>query len=220
MSNQTLQVDDNLYQYLAEVSLREPEVLQRLRAETAELPERSMQIAPEQGQFMTLVLKLMGAQRCIEVGVFTGYSSLATALAMGENGYLLACDVSEVWTNVARRYWQEADVARRIDLRLAPALDTLDAVIAQGQTGTFDFAFIDADKETYIDYYERCLLLLKAGGLLAVDNVLWSGRVAKPDINDAETQAIRRFNDHLRDDRRVDISLVPIADGLTLARKI
>jgi len=219
VSNRTLSLDDRLHAYLLRASLREPEPLGRLREETAALPDHDMQIAPEQGQLMGLLVRLMGARQALEVGVFTGYSSLSVALAMGPEGRLVACDVSEKWTAVARRYWEEAGVAERIDLRLAPALETLEALIAAGEGGRFDFAFIDADKKSYPDYYEACLRLVRPGGLVAVDNTLWSGAVADPSDREATTEIIRAFNERLRDDERVDLSLVPIGDGLTLARK-
>ncbi len=219
MKKGVLGLDDRLYDYLLGVSLREPEVLARLRAETAELSGAIMQIAPEQGQFMRLLAELIGARRAIEVGVFTGYSSLSVALAMPADGRLVACDVSEEWTAIARRYWAEAGVAERIDLRIAPAIETLDDLIAAGETETFDLAFIDAEKSEYADYYERILALLRPGGLLLVDNVLWSGKVADPAVDDASTRALRAFNAMLHRDERVSLSLLPIADGVTLARK-
>jgi predicted O-methyltransferase YrrM len=190
-----------------------------LREETAQLAQRAMQISPEQGQFMALLARLTGARRCLEVGVFTGYSSLATALALPDDGRIVACDVSEEWTSVARRYWQRAGVDHKIDLRLAPASETLDALLAAGNGGTFDFAFIDADKTGYLAYYERALALLRTGGLALIDNTLWSGRVADPEVADADTVALRHFNEVLHRDERVDLSLLPIGDGLTLARK-
>jgi caffeoyl-CoA O-methyltransferase len=221
MSNKTIQVDDALYEYLQSVSLREPELLERLRQETAERTgdRRNMQISPEQGQFMGLLVRMIGARKTLEVGVFTGYSSLSVALALPDDGRVVACDVSEEWTSIARRYWVEAGVAHKVDLRLAPALETLDALVASGESGTFDFAFIDADKGNYPAYYERALVLLRPGGLIAVDNTLWSGKVADPAVADAETEAIRAFNERLHQDERIDLSLLPIADGLTLARK-
>jgi predicted O-methyltransferase YrrM len=219
MSNRTISLTDSLHEYLLRVSLREPDVLRDLRAETARLAQRSMQIAPEQGQFMALLARLVGARRCIEVGVFTGYSSLAVALALPEDGRIVACDVSEEWTSIARRYWQRAGVADRIDLRLAPALETLDSLLAGGEAGRYDLAFIDADKTRYGDYYERVLQLLRPGGLVVIDNTLWSGRVADPAATDADTVALRELNERLLRDERVDLSLVPIGDGLTLARK-
>lgn len=219
MSNRTISLDDTLYRYLLDASLREHPALARLRAETATHPRVNMQIAPEQGQFMALLVQLMGATRCIEVGVFTGYSSLAMALALPSDGHVVACDVSEEYTAVARRHWAAAGVADKIDLRLAPATETLDALLAQGEAGRYDFAFIDADKEGYAGYYERLLQLLRPGGLVAVDNTLWDGAVADPANHEPDTVAIRAFNERLRDDERIDLSLVPIGDGLTLARK-
>jgi caffeoyl-CoA O-methyltransferase len=219
MSNRTISLTDSLYAYLLSVSLREPELLRRLREETAADPMVEMQIAPEQGQFMAMLVRLIGARRCVEIGVFTGYSSLVTALALPEDGRIIACDVSEQWTAVARRYWQRAGVAHKIDLRLAPALETLDGLIAAGQTGSYDFAFIDADKENTVAYYERVLVLLRPGGLLTVDNTLWSGRVTDPRELDRDTVAMRQFNELVHRDERVDLSLLPVGDGLTLARK-
>ncbi|MDH3475596.1 MAG: class I SAM-dependent methyltransferase [Rhodospirillales bacterium] len=219
MSNRSIALTDPLYDYLLKVSLREAPLLARLREETAALPGAAMQIAPEQGQFMALLTELIGAQRYLEIGTFTGYSTLSVALAMPADGEVVACDLSEDYTAVARRYWAEAGVAGRIDLRLAPALETLDALLAEGRSGSFDFAFIDADKENYARYVERSLALLRPGGLLAVDNVLWDGAVADPARTDEETEAIRAVNTALHGDPRVSLSLVPIGDGLTLARK-
>lgn len=219
MSNRTIALDDRLYAYLTAHSLREPDVLRRLREETLALPRASMQIAPEQGQLMALLVRLIGARRIVEIGTFTGYSALAMALALPEGGRILACDVSLEWTDVARRYWAEAGVAERIELRLAPALETLGGLIADGAAGTFDIAFIDADKTNMLNYYERSLTLLRPGGLVLIDNTLWGGSVADPDRNDEDTVAIRALNDALHGDGRVDLSLVPIGDGLTIARK-
>ena len=219
MSNRSIVLTESLYDYLLSVSLREPPLLLALREETAALSTRSMQIAPEQGQFMALLLRLMGARRCLEVGVYTGYSSLVTALALPDEGRLVACDVSEEWTAIARRYWRLAGVEHKIELRLAPATDTLDALVAAGEAGRFDTAFIDADKTNYLAYYERALLLLRPGGLIVVDNTLWSGRVADPESADADTVALRHFNEILHRDERVELSLVPVGDGLTMARK-
>lgn len=219
MGKKTLPLDDRLYDYLLSVSLREPPLLKRLRDETDRLAEAGMQISADQGQFMALLLKILGARHVIEIGTFTGYSALVMALALPESGRIVCCDTSEQWTTIARRYWAEAGVEGKMDLRLVPALDTLDALIASGQSGSFDFAFIDADKVHIPDYFERCLSLLRAGGLIAVDNVLWSGNVIDAAKQDDDTVAIRRFNAQLKDDNRVDISLVPIGDGLTLARK-
>ncbi len=219
MSNRSLGLDERLYDYLLGASLREPDILRRLREETAGMPLAVMQIAPEQGQFMALLVELTGARRTLELGVFTGYSSLVVALALPADGHITACDVSEEFTAVARRYWAEAGVADKIDLRLAPALETLDKLLADGQAGTYDFAFIDALKTEYADYFERVIELLRPGGLAAIDNVLWDGRVADPDDNDEDTVAIRAFNEALLADQRVSLSLLPLADGLTLARK-
>lgn len=220
MSNRSIPLTDSLYDYLLSVSLRESPLLLQLREETAALPTRAMQIAPEQGQFMAMLLRLMGARLCLEVGVYTGYSSLAAALALPGDGRIVACDVSEEWTSIARRYWRAAGVEHKIDLRLAPAVQTLDGLIAAGEAGRYDVAFIDADKASYLAYYERALVLLRAGGLILVDNTLWSGRVADPECADADTVALRHFNEVLQRDARIDLSLVPIGDGLTLARKL
>lgn len=219
MLKKTLDLDNQLYDYLLSASLREPDILRQLRQETASLPNARMQIAPEQGQFMALLVQLLGATKTLEIGVFTGYSSLCVALLLPPNGKIVACDVSEEYTAVARRYWEAAGVADKIDLRLAPALETLDKLLADGQAETFDFAFIDADKGNYEGYYERSLQLIRPGGLIAIDNVLWSGRVADSQVQDASTKAIRAFNNRLHQDERVSLSLVPIADGLTLALK-
>jgi caffeoyl-CoA O-methyltransferase len=219
MSNRTIALDDTLYAYLLDVSLREPEILGRLRRETAAMTEAGMQIAPEQGQFMAFLLRLLGARRVLEVGTFTGYSALVMALALPADGRITACDVSERWTSVARRYWSEAGVADRIDLHLAPAAATLAALIDGGAAGSYDFAFIDADKEGYSGYVEQALVLLRPGGVIAVDNVLWGGSVVDPLKQDDDTRAIRAFNEALHRDERIDLSLVPIGDGLTLARK-
>jgi caffeoyl-CoA O-methyltransferase len=219
MSRRSIPLTDVLHDYLLSVSLREPDLLRRLREETAADPAARMQISPEQGQFMALLVRLMGARSCLEVGVFTGYSSLAVALALPDDGRILACDVSERWTAVARRYWAAAGVGHKIELRLATAMDTLERLRESGAAGRFDFAFIDADKENYVGYYERVLELLRPGGLIAVDNTLWSGRVADPENAEADTVALRHFNEHLHRDERVELSLVPIGDGLTLVRK-
>jgi predicted O-methyltransferase YrrM len=219
MPKQSIGLDNQLYNYLLSVSLREPEILGKLRQETANHPRGGMQISPEQGQFMRLLVQLIGAKKTLEVGVFTGYSSLSVALALPDDGKIIACDVSEEFTAIARRYWQQAGVTDKIDLHLAPALETLDQLLATGQAETFDFAFIDADKENYDGYYERSLQLVRPGGLIAIDNVLWSGQVADLQNQDEETQAIRAINEKLHHDERVTISLVPIADGLTLALK-
>ena len=219
MSNRTIVLSDALYEYMLSVSLREPDVLNRLREETAKMPQHKMQISPEQGQFMALLVELTGARRCLEIGTFTGYSALSVALALPEDGRLIACDISDEFTSLAKAYWQEAGVAGKIDLRLGPALETLDTLIADGESGAFDFAFIDADKVNYLGYFQRALDLIRPGGLILVDNVLWSGAVVDPARNDDDTEAIRAFNRALADDPRISLSLVPIGDGLTLARK-
>ncbi len=218
MSNRTLRLDDRTYEYLLAHSLREDPRLAALRAETASHPKVNMQIAPEQGQFMQMLVRLSGARRAIEVGVFTGYSSLAVMLAMPDDARLLALDVSEEYTAVARRHWQAAGVADRIELVIAPARDTLDARLARGEAGQYDFAFIDADKTGYLAYYERLLKLLRPGGLIVVDNTLWDGEVANPENRETETEALRAFNDALHRDPRIDLALLPVGDGLTLAR--
>lgn len=219
MANRTISMTDQLYDYLLSSSLREPEILRRLRDETAPYPHSMMQTAPEQGQFMALLLQIVGAVNTIELGVYTGYSSLWTALSLPPDGRIIACDINQEWTSMARRFWEEAGVAEKVDLRLAPAIETLDALLEAEKHGSFDFVFIDADKENYDAYYERSLELLRPGGLIAVDNVLWSGRVADPLSTEEATLAIRAFNLKLRDDDRIKLSLVPIADGLTLALK-
>lgn len=219
MANRTKELMDNVYDYLLAVSLREPKVFAELRQETAKLPNSNMQISPEQGQFMALLVELIGAKKTLEIGVFTGYSALAVAAALPEDGKVVACDVNKEWTDMAQKYWQKAGVRHKIDLHIAPANETLDQLLAKGEEGSYDFAFIDADKTGYDAYYERCLKLLRRGGLIAIDNVLQDGRVADPAANDNNTQAIRALNEKLHGDARVSISLVPISDGLTLVRK-
>lgn len=212
-------ITERTYQYLLKTSVREPEVARRLREETQTLPNAQMQIGPEQGQFMQLLVQVLHAKKTLEVGVFTGYSSLWVALGLPEDGRTLACDISEEYTKVARKYWLEAGVADKIDLRLGPALATLDELIQDGQTGTYDFAFIDADKTNYENYYERALQLLRTGGLILIDNTIWSGKVADPACNDEDTVAIRRLNEKLALDERVSLSMLTVGDGLTLALK-
>ena len=219
MSNTTFSLPDDLRDYLLSVSLREAPVLKRLRERTAADSMSRMQIAPEQGQFMSLLVQLMGVRKALEIGVYTGYSALCVAGALPDDGRLVACDINETWTTLARDYGREANVTHKIDLRLAPALATLDELVQAGESGSFDFAFIDADKENYLAYYERVLQLLRPGGLMAIDNTLWSGSVIDPSNREPDTLAIRAFNEALHADNRVQISLVPIGDGLTLALK-
>ena len=218
MSRRTEALTDELYEYLLDVSLREPAILRELREETGALEKAQMQISPDQGQLMAMLVQLIGARRTLDVGTFTGYSALVVALALPRDGRVVACDVSEEWTSIGRRYWMKAGVADKIDLRLAPAIETLDGLL-RGGLDSFDFAFIDADKANYDAYYERCLQLVRPGGLIAVDNVLWHGKVIDPTVTDADTEAIRRLNAKLKSDERVSLSLVPIGDGLTLARR-
>jgi caffeoyl-CoA O-methyltransferase len=220
MSRRTLNIDDRLFDYVL-LHNREHPQLAKLREATATHPSAQMQISPEQGALLQMLVKLIGAQRTIEIGVFTGYSALAVALALPADGRILACDISDEFTRVGRPYWERAQVASKIDLVLAPALETLEARIAAGEGGRYDFAFIDADKSAYDGYYELCLQLLRVGGLIAIDNVLWSGRVAGPvdESKDPDTAALQRLNTKLQRDERIDLSLLPISDGLTLARK-
>ena len=219
MSSDTLPLTPELLGYLQKVSLREPPVLRRLREEITAHPYASMQISPEQGQFMALLIKLIGARRTLEIGVFTGYSSIAVALALPQDGCITACDVDEDFISIARGYWDEAGVSNKIDLHMAPALDTLQQLLDQGSTNSYDLAFIDADKCNYPNYYEKCLQLVRPGGIILVDNVLWGGRVANQDIYDEDTLGIRRLNTIIHADDRVDVSMIPIGDGLTLVRK-
>ncbi|GFR90585.1 O-methyltransferase [Elysia marginata] len=218
MSNRTLQMTEQLERYLIATGCRESDVLTHLRTETAQRQDFNMQIAPEQGQFMALLIQLLNARRIIEVGVFTGYSSLSMAEVLPDDGYILACDVNPETTAIARRYWQAAGVDRKVDLQLASALDTLNKALTDGEAGTFDMAFIDADKTSYDDYYECCLRLLRPGGLVILDNMLWSGRVAE-EGGDADTEALKVMNQKIHRDDRVDMVLLPLADGVTLARK-
>ena len=218
MTNRILPLDDTLYRYVLDHSLREHPAQAALREATARHRHAGMQISPEQGQLMALLVRLLGARRTIEVGVFTGYSALAVALALPPDGRVLACDISDEYTRIGKPYWEQAGVADKIDLQLAPALATLDARLAAGEAGQYDFAFIDADKSAYDGYYERCLRLLRTGGLVMIDNTLWGGAVAKP-ARDADTTALQALNDKLHRDERVDLSLLPFSDGVTLARK-
>lgn len=219
MSSRSIGLSDALQAYLGEVSLREPPILARLREETAPMEMANMQVSPEQGQFMALMAKLIGARQALEIGVFTGYSALAMALALPEDGRLVACDTSPEWTAIGMRYWQEAGVSHKIDLHVRPALETLERLRAAGGDETFDIAFIDADKVGYRAYYEEALALLRPGGLVMLDNMFRAGRVLDPGGSDEDTRAIKAINAFLKTDERVDLSLVPISDGLTLARK-
>ena len=219
MPTEDLTITGQLWDYMRRVTLREPAVLRRLREETAGYPNSNFQISAEQGQFMALLMHMIGARRTIEIGVYTGYSALSVALALPAEGRVIACDINEEWTAVGRRYWREAGVEQKIDLRLGPALATLDSLIANGQRSQFDFVFIDADKTNYANYYERALMLLRPGGLIGVDNVLWYGRVIDPAFDDPDTRAIRAFNEQIRNDERVWLSMLPVRDGLTLACK-
>lgn len=219
VSNRTLVITDEIYDYLTKVALREPASFRRLRARTAQMSEAHMQIAPEQGQFMHLLVELLGARRAIELGTFTGYSALWIAAALPEDGRLICCDVNRKWTAIAKRHWKEAGLADRIDLRIGRALTTLDRLLAGGHAGTFDFAFIDADKQNYDNYYERVLRLLRPGGLLAIDNAFRHGAVVTPAAGDVSAVATDALNRKIKKDKRVTSSLVPIADGLMLARK-
>lgn len=219
MSSKTLGLSDELSTYLQQVSLRDSVLLARLRDETRGMPMAGMQVSAEQGQFMQLLVKALDIRRAIEIGVYTGYSSLCVALAMPEDGRIIACDINEEWTSVARRYWDEAGVGHKIELRLAPALETLDIMLENELNNSFDFAFIDADKTNYKNYYERALALIRPGGLVAIDNTLWNGAVVDDTNQSDDTRAIREFNTLVHADERVDISLLPIGDGLTLALK-
>jgi predicted O-methyltransferase YrrM len=208
-----------LQDYVLDNWLREPDVLRRLREETAKMPNSGMQIPPDQGQLMGVLAKLIGAVNYVEVGVFTGYSALAVALSLPDDGHVVACDVSEEFTSMGRRYWEEAGVARKIDLHIRPAVETLDWLLAEGYAGSFDMGFVDADKSNYANYYERILQLLRPNGVLLVDNVLWHGRLIDPSEQDADTVAIREINAALKSDERIDLAFIPIGDGVTVARK-
>ncbi|MBW3624923.1 MAG: class I SAM-dependent methyltransferase [Armatimonadetes bacterium] len=219
MSSKTIGLSDDLHRYLLSVTWEETDLLRRLREETEAMPMGRMQISAEQGQFMRLLIELLQAKKTLEVGVFTGYSSLVVAQAMPPEGRVVACDVSEEWTSIGRRYWEEAGVASKIDLRLGPAVETLQKLVDSGEAGTFDFAFIDADKSNYGRYYEMALQLVRPRGLIGFDNTLWGGRVADPSVQDEDTQALRSLNETIHRDERVTSSIVPIGDGLTLALK-
>lgn len=220
MSSRTIEMNSELYSYLLETSLRESETQTALRTLTQAHKFSNMQIAPEQGQFMAMMVKLIGARRILEIGTFTGYSALSMALALPEGGVITCCDISEEWTGIARRFWTEAGVESLIDLRIAPALETLDQLLTEAGDDTYDMAFIDADKAAYAQYYERCLRLVRPNGLILFDNTLWDGRVADPSVTDEDTVALRELNTALQADRRIDLSMLPLGDGLTLARVI
>jgi len=219
MANKTIGISDELAAYVIKVGTRETDVLARLRAETAAIPQHGMQIAPEEGAFLATLVELIGARRCIEIGTFTGYSSTAVALALPEGGQLVCCDVSEEWTSLAKKYWDEAGVAGKIDLRVAPATYTLDQLLTDGEESAYDFAFVDADKAGYDGYYERLLRLVRPGGLIVFDNTLWGGRVLDEDPDDEDTRAIQALNTKLAGDERITLCLLPVADGVTLARR-
>ena len=220
MTFKTLNLTEHLYQYVRDHSLREHLAQTALREATRTHAHAGMQISPEQGQFMALLVRLLGARHTIEIGVFTGYSALSIALALPDDGTVLACDINDAYTRVGKPFWQQANVAHKINLHLAPALQTLDARLAAGEVGHYDFAFIDADKSSYDAYFERCLKLVRPGGLIAIDNTLWSGKVAQVAGNDdADTLALQALNTKLHADERVDLSLLPFSDGLTLARR-
>lgn len=219
MSDLTINLTPKLYRYLQKMSLREPSVLAKLRTTTQQMSQAGMQISPEQGQLMALLVELLNAKKTLDIGTFTGYSALVVALALPTDGRVIACDVSQKWTDIAKTFWQEAGVAEKIDLRLGPALETLQALLLAGEAETFDFIFIDADKANYVHYYENALALLRPGGLIAVDNVLWGGKVADESAQEKDTQAIRKLNKIMAEDQRITLSMVPIGDGLSLARK-
>ncbi len=220
MANKTLNLTDDLYQYILDLSLREHPVQIELRDETAQLTTHDMQIAPEEGQFLQLIIRMLAARKTLEIGTYTGYSALAVALVLPADGKVVACDVSQEWTNIAKRYWQKAQVADKIDLRLAPALETLDKLLENGEANSFDFAFIDADKSNYDNYYEKSLLLVRKGGVIAIDNVLWDGLVIDESVNDSQTRSIRALNEKILQDKRVAMTMLPLADGVTLVYKL
>ena len=219
MSIRSTSVAEDVYRYILAVSSREPPVLARLREATAPRAEAEMQISPEQGQFMALLARLIGARRCIEIGTYTGYSALAVAMVLPEDGQLIACDISDEFTRVGKPFWREAGVEARIDLRVQPALKTLDELLGQGRQNTFDFAFVDADKPNYIHYYEKLLQLVRPGGLICADNTLAVSGAPIVRQNGVTAKALREFNEHVHHDERVDLSLIPIGEGLTLLRK-
>ena len=220
MSSDTIELNQSLRDYLINVSVKEPGVLKDLREETLQLDEFQMQISPEQGSFLSFLVKLINAKHTLDIGVFTGYSSLVVALQLPQNGYVTACDTNEEWTEIAQKYWKEAKVEEKIDLHIAPAVETLEKLISNGNEGLYDFSFIDADKINYQHYFEQSLVLVRKGGVIAIDNVLWGGRVLDNSDTEPATRAIREFNSKLYKDDRVAISMIPIGDGLTLAQKL
>jgi len=220
MSSRTIPMTDALYDYYLGASLREPDVLRRLRETTAQHPEGGMRISPEQGQFMRFMVRLIGARRAIEIGTFTGYSTLSVALALPAGSTLVACERRPEWVRIGQPFWKEAGVDGIIDLRIGKAVDTLTAMLEAGEAGQYDFAFIDGDKKNYVNYYELCLKLVRPGGVIALDNMLWSGRLVDPTLDDPASSAIRQLNEMIRDDERVDSSLLPIGDGLALVRRL
>ena len=220
MSSNTIELNQSLRDYLINVSVKEPGVLKDLREETLQLDEFQMQISPEQGSFLSFLVKLINAKHTLDIGVFTGYSSLVVALQLPQNGYVTACDTNEEWTEIAQKYWKAAKVEDNIDLHIAPAVETLEKLISNGNEGLYDFSFIDADKINYQHYFEQSLVLVRKGGVIAIDNVLWGGRVLDNSDTEPATRAIREFNSKLYEDDRVAISMIPIGDGLTLAQKL
>ena len=220
MSSETIILDSQLRNYLLNVSVREPEVLRALRKETGNLEYSQMQISPEQGSFMAFLVGLINSKNTLDIGVFTGYSALIVALSLPKDGCVTACDINTDWTDIAKKYWKLANVENKIDLRIAPALEPLDRLISDGWQDRYDFSFIDADKINYQHYYEKSLVLIRPGGLIAIDNVLWSGKVLDDKNEDPDTKAIREFNNKLYHDKRVSISMIPIGDGITLVRKL
>lgn len=219
MSNTTINLAPSVYEYYQRISTREPTILNQLRMETEKQFNNRMQISPEQGQFMQWLIQLSRAKRTLDIGTFTGYSALVAALALPNDGQVISCDVNMEWTNLAKKFWHEAGVADKIDLKLGAAKNTLQSLIEKGQENQFDFAFIDADKENYPTYYEQCLILVKPGGIIAIDNVLWGGAVADDSIHDKETETIRNLNTHIHQDKRVNMTMLVIGDGLTLVNK-
>ena len=219
MGKNSIENHAQMYQYLQSVSVRETDTMRKLRQETVNLPDHMMQISPDQGQFMAMIVKLIDARRIVEIGTFTGYSALCMAMALPTDGQLVACDISDEWTGIGKRYWHEAGVASKIDLRIAPALETLEALLADGLAGKFDLAFIDADKPAYQDYYERCVELIRPNGLIMIDNVFWEGKVVDPNDQDKDTVAIRNLNASIARDNRVEVSMIAVGDGLSLVRK-